>query len=132
MEMICPKHYLAKNSSRGFTLLEILATFVLITIIIPVTMKGIGMVVRLADHSVQQVEACSLAENKLAELLVTQDYLNGAQTGDFSPEWPEYRWNVEVVEWGQASLKEITVNVFWEDVQQERMITLNTLVYPQE
>ena len=72
------------------------------------------------------------AENKLAELLVTQDYLNGAQTGDFRPEWPKYRWEVEVVEWGQASLKEITVNVLWEDAQQERMITLNTLVYPQE
>ena len=51
MEMICSKSHLAKNSRQGFTLLEILATFVLIAIIIPVAMKGIGMVVRLADHS---------------------------------------------------------------------------------
>ena len=129
---MCLKSYSAKISRRGFTLLEILATFVLIAIIIPVAMKGIGMVVRLADHSVQQAEACSLAENKLAELLVTQDYIDGAQTGDFKPEWPEYRWEVDVVEWGQASLKEITVKVLWEDAQQERIVTLNTLVYPQE
>ena len=127
-KQLCP----LRNTGRGFTLLEVLASFVLIAIIIPVAMKGIGMVIRLADHSVQQVEACSLAETKLAELLTTRDYLNGPQSGDFGPEWPKYRWNVQVVEWSEASLKEINVNVIWQNVLQERVITLNTLVYPQE
>ena len=125
-------YYFSGSSSHGFTLLEILATFVLIAIIMPVAMKGIGMAIRLAGSSVQQVEACSLAETKLAELLVTHEYLSGPQSGDFGSEWPEYRWNVQVVEWSEASLKEISVNVIWKDALQEQVITLNTLVYPQE
>ena len=114
----------------GFTLLEILATFVLIVIIIPVAMKGIGLIVRVTDQSVQRVEACSLAESKLTEVVVTQDYLNGSMNGDFGEDWPKYRWETQVVDWSGVSVKEITVYVYWQEKQNEEAVALSTLVYP--
>lgn len=114
----------------GFTLLEILATFVLIVIIIPVAMKGIGLIVRVTDQSVQRVEACSLAEFKLTEVVVTQDYLNGSMNGDFGEDWPKYRWETQVVDWSGVSVKEITVYVYWQEKQNEEAVALSTLVYP--
>ncbi|MBN1844255.1 MAG: hypothetical protein JW810_01140 [Sedimentisphaerales bacterium] len=132
MELTGPHRCRRRSGRPGFTLLEILATFVLVAVIIPVAMKGLGMVIRLADRSVQQVEACSLAETKLAELLVTQEYLSGPQSGDFGSEWPAYRWNLQVVDWGEASLKQVSIRVVWQDVLREHEIVLDTLVYPQE
>ena len=123
--------YRGRTSNRGFTLLEILATFVLIVIIIPVAMKGLGMIMRLTDQSVQKVEACSLAEGKLTELVVTQDYLNSSMNGDFGEEWPKYRWEAQVVDWSGVSVKEITVFVYWQEKMLEEAVTLSTLVYPE-
>jgi len=115
----------------GFTLLEVLATFVLIVIIIPVAMKGLGMIMKLTDQSVQKVEACSLAEGILTELVVTQDYLNGSMNGDFGEDWPKYRWETQVVDWSGVAVKEITVYVYWEESLREEAVTLSTLVYPE-
>jgi len=111
--------------------LEILATFVLIVIIIPVAMKGLGMIMRLTDQSVQKVEACSLAETKLTELVITQDYLNGSMNGDFGEDWPKYRWEAQVVDWSGVSVKEVTVFVYWQEKMLEEAVTLSTLVYPE-
>ena len=118
--------------ARGFTLLEVLATFVLIVIIIPVAMKGLGMIMKLTDQSVQKVEACSLAEGKLTELVVTEDYLNGSMSGDFGEDWPKYRWETQVVDWSGVAVKEITVHVYWEESMLEEAVTLSTLVYPEQ
>ena len=115
----------------GFTLLEVLATFVLIVIIIPVAMKGLSMIMKLTDQSVQKVEACSLAEGILTELVVTQDYLNGSMNGDFGEDWPKYRWETQVVDWSGVAVKEITVYVYWEESLREEAVTLSTLVYPE-
>lgn len=123
--------YRRRNSHGGFTLLEVLATFVLIVIIIPVAMKGLGMIMRLTDQSVQEVEACSLADNKLTELVVTQGYLNGSMNGDFGEDWPKYRWEAQVVDWSGVSVKEVTVFVYWQENLMEQDVTLSTLVYPE-
>ncbi len=111
--------------------MEVLATFVLIVIIIPVAMKGLGMIMRLTDQSVQEVEACSLADNKLTELVVTQGYLNGSMNGDFGEDWPKYRWEAQVVDWSGVSVKEVTVFVYWQENLMEQDVTLSTLVYPE-
>ena len=132
MVLINTYKYRTRNADGGFTLLEILATFVLIVIIIPVAMKGLGMIMRLTDQSVQKVEACSLAETKLTELVVTQDYLNGSMNGDFGEDWPKYRWEAQVKDWSGVSVKEITVLVYWQEKLFEQGVALSTLVYPEQ
>ena len=53
-----------KNSStpNAFTLVEVLATVLLISIVIPVAMKGITLSTRLASHSKRQIQAVYLAK----------------------------------------------------------------------
>jgi len=120
-----------RTTNGGFTLLEVLATFVLIVIIIPVAMKGLSLIMKLTDQSVQKVEACSLAEGLLTELVVTQSYLNGSMSGDFGEDWPKYRWETQVVDRSGVAVKEITVYVYWEESLREEAVTLSTLVYPE-
>ena len=114
---------------RAFTLVEILATLVLVAIILPVAMSGISLALSVADESRRQTEAASLAQTKIAEIVAEQQYQNTSLAGDFAPDRPEYRWVSQVTDWQGTTLKELDVQVFWNSKNRERSITLSTLVY---
>jgi type II secretory pathway pseudopilin PulG len=78
------------GNRKAFTLIEVLASFVLMAIIIPVAMKGVSLSTRLTAKSKQQVEAASLARTKLAEILASEEWKNGNESGDFGEDWPIY------------------------------------------
>jgi len=120
------------QGANGFTLLEILATFVLIAIIIPVAMQGISLSIKMASWSKQHNQACSLAQTKLTELLITEDYLRGDLSGDFSSDEFGYHWRTELAEWTGPTLKQLVLHVEWEDRQIENRVSLSTLVYVRE
>ena len=69
--------------SRGFTFVELLATMVLISIVMPVAMRSIGLCTQIAGQSRRQIEAVWLAKTKLTELIVTEDWENGSGRGGF-------------------------------------------------
>jgi general secretion pathway protein I len=118
------------KSRAGFTLIELLATFVLIAIIIPVAMRGISLSTRIASHSKKQIEAISLAETKLTEFLITEDWQNGDQSGDFGEEWPEYRWNLVIEDWEEEETsQQLALSVEWSESGLGRSVTLTTIVY---
>ena len=117
-------------SRAGFTLVELLATFVLIAIIIPVAMRGISLSTRIASHSKKQIEAISLAETKLTEFLITEDWQNGDQSGDFGKDWPEYRWNLVIEDWEEEeTTQQLVLSVEWSESGLGRSVTLTTIVY---
>lgn len=118
-----------KGNLKAFTLLEVLASFVLIAIIIPVAMKGVSLSTRLTAKSKQQIEAASLARTKLAEILTSEEWKSGNASGDFGPEWPNYHWSVQVNDWIQASLNQLDLQVSWFAQGREQSINLTTLVY---
>lgn len=114
---------------KAFTLIEVLASFVLIAIIIPVAMKGVSLSTRLTAKSKQQVEAVSLARTKLAEILSSEEWQSGNASGDFGSDWPNYRWSVQINDWIQSSLNQLDLRVFWFAQGREQSVTLTTLVY---
>lgn len=114
---------------NGFTLAEVLATFVLVAIIIPVAMKGISLSTRIAAHSKQQIESASLAKTKLTEILASQEWQSVNSSGDFGPDWPEYRWAVEIQDRTEATLYQLDLHVFWDTQELEQSVTLTSLVY---
>jgi prepilin-type N-terminal cleavage/methylation domain-containing protein len=130
---------------RAFTLVEILATLALVAIILPVAMSGISLALGVADLSRRQTEAASLAETKMAEIVAGQMWQTASQSGDFAPDRPEYRWVAQVTEWQGATqgtmlsttqsttqsgaLKQLDVQVLWNNKNRERCVTLSTLVY---
>jgi type II secretory pathway pseudopilin PulG len=117
---------------RGFTFVELLATLVFITILMPTAMRGISLCTTIAGESRRQIEAVSLAKTKLTELIITGDWLNGARSGDFGTEWPLYKWTADVSNWtdgSNVSLRQVDVTVTWPSGTTTKKLVLSTLVY---
>ena len=114
---------------RAFTLVEVMATLVLLAVILPVAMKGIALAVRTAGVARERMEATALAETKLGELLATEAWRNGPLGGDFGAERPQYDWTAEVSDWEGSVLRLLTLRVEWISRGQMRIVALSTIVY---
>jgi len=114
---------------RGLTLIEVLATIVLMGIVLPAAMQGISQCVRATSVARQKSEAAGLAEAKLNELVATGDWQFGVTSGDFGEAWPEYRWKVVMSDFSDPTLQQLSVQVFWTSRGEQRDVTLTTLVY---
>ena len=118
-----------RDPRRAFTLVEVLASLALVAIILPVVMKGISLATMMAGTAKHRVEAASLAEAKLAELLATDGWQNGNLAGDFGSDRPDYRWTAEAQDWEGIALQQLDVHVTWTMRGKERSFTLTTLAY---
>ena len=118
-----------RDARGGFTLVEALATLVLVAIILPVAMRGISLATAAAGHARRQVEAAALAEARLAELVSTGAWQDADLAGDFGDDYPGYAWTAAVTERKEATLRQLDVRVTWVARGAERSVTLSTLVY---
>lgn len=114
---------------NGFTLVEVLATMVLMGIIIPVAMRGISISMQAATHAKHTNEAAILAETKLNDLVSTGTWNTAGANGDFGDEWADYRWACQSVARNDASVTEVAVSVSWNERGAERSVTVSTLLY---
>lgn len=116
----------------GFTFIELLATVVLISIIMPVAMRSISLCTRLGGQSRREIEAASLAYTKLTELTSSKDWKTGGNSGDFGSDWPGYRWTAAVSNWTDSAVSQLDLTVVWQSQGQQHSLTLSTLVYPED
>jgi len=125
----------AGGRRRGFTLIEVLAAMLLIVLVLPVVMKGMSMATSAAARAKHRTEAIGLAQSKMHELLGTGDWQSGSFSGDFSPDWPQYQWSVQLQNWQPPSgtmtndLQELDVTVTWNGTGGQPGVSLSTLVY---
>jgi len=112
----------------AFTLVEALATLALVAIILPVAMRGVSLATAAAGLARQRLEAVSLAETKMAELALTGAWNDSDLSGDFGQDYPDYRWEAEVMEWSDSLLVQLQVRVVWDRRGGERAVSLTTLV----
>ena len=52
----------------------------------------------------------------------------GATSGDFAPDWPDYRWESGLVQ-RDVDLSELQVRVVWTSRGVDRFVSLSTFVY---
>ncbi len=122
-----------KSARReAFTLVEVLASLVLVAIILPVAMKGISIAAGVTDVATRRMEAAGLADSVMAELIASGDLSDGQIKGDFGEDYPRYTWEAEVAEWEETYLNRVDVTVAWISRGKERSVTLSTLVYNEE
>ena len=119
----------SRPRQAAFTLVEVLAALMLAAIILPVAMRGISLATAAAGEAKRQLEAASLAEAKLAELIATGGWQGSELSGDCGEEWPDYRWAAEVGDWEGTALRQVAVRIAWTARQRQRNVTLTTLVY---
>lgn len=123
----------SRSSRDGFTLIEVLAAMLLIAIALPAVMKGIAAASSSASSTRHRSEAAGLAEAKLNELVVSNDWQGSLLAGDFGQDWPEYRWQATVQAWPldttSAGIQELDLRVIWMSRGQEDSLMVSTLVY---
>lgn len=120
----------SRRRPRGVTLMEVLATLLLVAIVLPAVMRGVTVSMQAAARARHQTEAAALAEAKLNELLASSDTNLPTGSGEFGIDWPDYRWETSAVS-RDLGLYEITVVVRWTERGAERMYELTSLMYPQ-
>ena len=84
---------------RGFTLVEVLVTLLLLGIVLPTIMRGVALASTVASDAHRRTEAAGLAQAKLAEIVADDLWESGNLSGDFSPDFPQYRWQASVQAW---------------------------------
>jgi general secretion pathway protein I len=121
------------HSARGFTLVEVLATIMLLAIVIPALKEGITVATGLASSSRLRTEAAGLAESKLNEVLATGEWQNGQTSGDFGTDYPTFRWQATVTSWPydttSAGLQQIDMEVTYRFRNSDQTVKLSTLTY---
>ena len=114
------------HSRRGFTLVEVLATLVMLAIILPIAMRGVSMAMAAASNAKRTAEATALAEAKLNMLIADGTWASGSLSGDFAPDQPEYQWAC-LTQQRDYGLTEVAVRVTWSDRGQTREMIVATL-----
>lgn len=123
---------IARSASNraGFTLVEVLATLMLMTIALPVILQTISLATSAATLSKRRVEASLLCQSKMDELVSTGQWQNGQLSGDFQPDWPDYTWTAQLQDFDGVS-QELDVTINWVgrgNLQDSQ--TISTLIYP--
>jgi type II secretory pathway pseudopilin PulG len=117
-----------KRAPNAFTLAEVLVTLLFLAIVLPVAMRGVSLSLAAASNAKHTREATTLAEQKLYEL-TTITMPAGSQSGDFSPDFPDYRWTCQVASLDYG-VRQLDLRVSWDDRGQEHGINVSTLFNP--
>ena len=117
-----------RRDHRGFTLIEVLATLLLLGIVMPVAMRGISIALAAADNARHVAEASALAETKLNDLLTQGVSSASGLTGDFSPDHPEYQWSYQSAP-RDYGVTEVQLRVTWLERGRSRNFDLSTMTY---
>ena len=124
-----------RRRCKGFTLVEMLATLLIIALVLPSAMRGIALVTRIASLSNRKIVASTFAESKISELIASGEWARGGLSrGNFGDDYPEYVWDIDVKNWTESPMSELRVSVFWDGgtYNEGKCVTLTTLVYDKE
>lgn len=117
--------------SRGFTLIEVLATLLLMAIVLPAVMRGLTLATSAGSMAKWRTQAAGLAQSKLAELIATNQWQQSALSGDFAPDHPDFNWQATAQSWeGDTSgigIQRIDLTVTWTERGRPQSLTLSTL-----
>lgn len=123
------------NRRQGFTLVEMLATILIIALVLPCAMRGIALVTRMASLSNRKIMAVTFAEAKISELIASGEWERGGLSrGDFGSDYPDYVWDIDVKNWDVSPMSELRVSVYWDGGRyvEDACVTLTTLMYSKD
>lgn len=87
-----------------------------------------GALSRSAGLAAEYEQAALLAERRLAEVEAEGSTALVNESGDFAEEYPDYRWEQEVVAGEVEGLSELRLTVRWGSGEPQRNITIVTYV----
>ena len=114
--------------TAGFTLAEVLAAMLFMAIVLPAVVEGMALASRAGVAAQRGREAAQLADKTLAERVVSGDWQQGDQEGDFEPDYPGYTWKLITDDWTEDAMSVLTVEVTFTVQGRESTVRLSTLV----
>lgn len=123
------------GTQRGFTLLELLVAFVILSLTVAVLMRSFGQDLRSATLSRDYTVATLHAESVLAGVGIEQPLTEGEQSGQFDD---GFQWQVDVQRYQDPTLPpdqhrigitpyRVVVRVSWGTSAESHAISLQTL-----
>jgi prepilin-type N-terminal cleavage/methylation domain-containing protein len=117
-----------RRAHRGFTLVEVLISLLLLAVVLPVAMDGVSLSLRAAEEAKFKSQASSLARAKLSELQAQNQWDLQKMSGDFGAGYPQYRWTAQLNNFEGSTLEQLDVSVFWRQREREHSVVLSTII----
>lgn len=113
-----------------FTLAEVLVALLVTAVVIPVALRALMVAGSLRHAAVWRQQAVELADMKLHELVVTGEWTESEESGDFGDDYPEFSWELTTDTWtdGDIALREVDLTVRGPARVGQTVVTLTTLV----
>lgn len=113
---------------RGFTLIEVLVSLVVVTAGLTIIAQGFLTGGRASVASQNDTLATMLAESKMAELEAGILSMQTSASGTFEPERPDHSWSLEPESTDTTGLVKMTLTVTWKERNEERSFVLTRLM----
>ena len=114
--------------NRGFTLLEVLVTLVILGTVLAVVAQGFTWSGRATGEAAQESLAVMLADMKISELETGEISLMQGDSGDFE-EYENFRYEIETdADEENEGLYSVSVSIFYKEGEEERSYILHRLI----
>jgi prepilin-type N-terminal cleavage/methylation domain-containing protein len=119
-----------QRRARAFTLVEVLASLLLMAIIIPVAMEGMSVASRAGVLGQRKAAAMRVAERVLNELIVQGDTQNSTASGNALDGDANYPWTLRSETWSEDAMTHLTVTVTFTVQGNQYDVSASTLLAP--
>jgi len=97
-------------------------------IVLPAIVEGMALASRAGVAAQRGREAAQLADRILTEMVVSGEWQQGDQDGDFEPDYPGYSWKLTTDDWTEDAMRVLTVEVTFTVQGRASSVRLSTLV----
>ncbi len=116
------------RSPRGFTLVEVLAALLMMAIVVPVAMEGMGIASRAGVLGTRKAAAMRVAERLLNEFVVENQLQQATSGGTLVDGDTSYPWTMRTENWSEDALQVMTVTVTFVVQGNSYEVNLSTLL----
>ncbi|MBI5693577.1 MAG: type II secretion system protein [Verrucomicrobia bacterium] len=116
------------RARRAFTLVEVLASLLMMAIIVPVAMEGMGIASRAGILGQRKVAALRIAERVIQESIIEAQTQQSTSSGVLAEGDTSYPWTLRIENWPEDAMQQITVSVTFTVQGNPYEVSLTTLL----
>ena len=116
------------SGPRGFTLLEVLISLLIVAIVLITCIRAQNQSIRLYNLSRDMTIATILARQKMGEIEAAGFPELEEDEGDFEEQFPEFSWKKAVSETPFEEARRVDLSIVWKDGIKERRLDVITYI----
>eukprot|EP00752_Nemacystus_decipiens_P014029 g12465.t1 len=117
---------------RGFTLVEALASLMLLAVVLPFVVRGANLSARSAADYDRKATAMMLAQTMMEEAILNEAWQFGDSSGEFDDSYGSdagrYTWSLTSVDWQGTDFLELNLSVYWISGADQKSVELKTVI----